>query len=182
MIGETTNASCAPLTLEEVLKAREARASVQQAWLRRFEQPMVSTTLVWPGEVKDTPLARQVMAEATDAFSQLLRKHRWGVSRHDVRFQPTGPEAFWSVAAPAWMIKHVTAHLEDHHPLGRLWDIDVFCPTSGVIKRSAIRQPMRKCFICNEAAHVCSRMRRHSQNELAQVIEDLAYDYFRGQR
>lgn len=90
MIGETTNASCAPLTLEEVLKAREARASVQQAWLHRFEQPMVSTTLVWPGEVKDTPLARQVMAEATDAFSQLLRKHRWGVSRHDVRFQPTG--------------------------------------------------------------------------------------------
>ena len=50
MIGETTNASCAPLTLEEVLKAREARASVQQAWLRRFEQPMVSTTLVWSGE------------------------------------------------------------------------------------------------------------------------------------
>ena len=67
MIDETTNASCATLTLEEVLRAREARASVQQAWLRRFEQPMVSTTLVWPGEVKDTPLARQVMAEATHA-------------------------------------------------------------------------------------------------------------------
>ncbi|MFQ9621439.1 MAG: citrate lyase holo-[acyl-carrier protein] synthase [Enterobacteriaceae bacterium] len=46
--------------LFEVLKAREARASVQQAWLSRFEQPMVSTTLVWPGEVKDAPLARRL--------------------------------------------------------------------------------------------------------------------------
>ena len=182
MIGETTNASCAPLTLEEVLKAREARADLQQRWLQGYGQSVISTTLVWPGEVKDTPLARQVMAEANEALNQLLRKHRWEVCKHEIRFLPTGPEAFWSVLAPGWMIKHVTAHLEDNHPLGRLWDIDVFCPKSGLIKRSAIRQPMRKCFICNEAAHVCSRMRRHSQNELAQVIEDLAYDYFRGQR
>lgn len=182
MIDETTKASCVHLTLEEVLKAREARTSVQQAWLLRYGQPMISTTLVWPGEVKDTPLARRVMAEATEALSQLLRKHRWAVSRQEVRYQPSGPEAFWSIPAPAWMIKHVTAHLEDNHPLGRLWDIDVFCPKSGLIKRSAIRQPMRRCFICSEPAHVCSRMRRHSQNELAQMIEDLTYDYFSGQR
>lgn len=182
MIRETSKASCAALTLEDVLKAREARASLQQEWLLGFGQSVISTTLVWPGEVKDTPLARQVMAEAKEALNQLLQKHRWEVSRHEIRFQPTGPEAFWSISAPAWMIKHVTAHLEDNHPLGRLWDIDVFCPTSGLIKRSAIHQPMRRCFICDEPAHVCSRMRRHSPNELAQVIEDLTYDYFSRQR
>ena len=80
------------------------------------------------------------------------------------------------------MIKHATAYLEDTHPLGRLWDIDVICPTSGLIKRSAIRQPVRKCFICDEPAHACSRARRHDANALAQVIEDMAYDYFSDQR
>ncbi|MBW7983813.1 citrate lyase holo-[acyl-carrier protein] synthase [Enterobacillus tribolii] len=182
MISETTEASCVAITLEDVLKARDARAKLQQEWLFRFEQPMISTTLVWPGAVKDTLLARQVMAEAKEALGQLLRKHRWEISRQEMRFQPTGPEAFWSVSVPAWMIKHVTVHLEDSHPLGRLWDIDVFCPKSGLIKRSKIRQPMRQCFICDEPAHVCSRMRRHSQSELAQVIEDLTYDYFSRRR
>lgn len=170
-----------PLALEDVLKAREARARLQQQWLGQYGQTMVSVTLVWPGEIKDTPLARRVMAEANEAINQSLLKHRWPVTRHETDFLCTGPEARWSISSPAWMIKHVMAHLEDNHPLGRLWDIDVFCPTSGLLKRSAILQPMRRCFICHEPAHVCSRMRRHSQNELAQVIEDLTYDYFSGQ-
>jgi holo-ACP synthase len=182
MISETAKASSSSVTLEDILLAREARASVQQKWLDRFAQPVVSTTLVWPGEVKDTPLARQVMTQANESLNQTLHKHRWRVTRQEMRFLPTGPEAFWSVSAPAWMIKHVTAHLEDNHPLGRLWDIDVFCPSAGLVKRSAINQPMRRCFICHEPAHVCSRMRRHAPQELAQVIEDLIYDYFSGQR
>lgn len=48
MIRETTKASCAVLTLEDVLKAREARASLQQEWLLGFGQSVISTTLVWP--------------------------------------------------------------------------------------------------------------------------------------
>lgn len=169
------------LALEDVLKAREARARLQQQWLCQYGQPVVSVTLVWPGKIKDTPLARRVMDEANDAINQLLLRHRWPVITHETAFLSTGPEARWAISSPAWMIKHVMAHLEDNHPLGRLWDIDVFCPISGLIKRSAIHQPMRRCFICHEPAHVCSRMRRHSQNELAQVIEDLTYDYFSGE-
>lgn len=178
MSDDTPTVSDAGVTLEAVLHAREARARLQQAWLLRFKQPLISTTLVWPGEIKDTPLARQIMVEAKKALNQSLQQHQWPVLQHEIRFPPTGPEAFWSLSAPAWMIKHVTAHLEDTHPLGRLWDMDVFCPTAGLIKRSAIHQPMRRCFICNEPAHVCSRMRRHSAQALTQVIKELACDYF----
>lgn len=173
-----TAASCMSLTLEDVLEARERRARAQQAWLGRYGQSIVSATLVWPGEIKDSLMARRVMAEANNAIDQALRTHHWRVAAHEITFLCTGPEARWSISSPAWMIKHVMAHLEDTHPLGRLWDIDVFCPTAGLIKRSAIHQPMRRCFICHEPAHVCSRMRRHPQNELAQLIEELTNDYF----
>lgn len=182
MTGDSATAPYPGVTLEAVLRAREARARLQQSWLLRFRQPLISATLVWPGEIKDSPLARQTMAAAKQALSQSLQQRQWPVSQHEIRFLPTGPEAFWSLSAPAWMIKHVTVHLEETHPLGRLWDLDVFCPTAGLIKRSAIHQPMRRCFICDEPAHVCSRMRRHSAQTLTRVIEEVTCDYFRSQR
>lgn len=174
----TDKASNVNVSLEQVLASREQRARRQQAWLFQSDHTVVSVTLVWPGEVKDTALARRVMAVANQALGVLFHTHQWKVCRHQVLHPVTGPEALWSVAAPAWMIKHVTAHLEDNHPLGRLWDIDVFCPKKGQLKRNAIQQPMRRCFICHEPAHVCSRSRRHSQAELTRVIEELTDDYF----
>ena len=174
----TDNASNAPVSLEQVLTSKEQRARLQQAWLFQSDHTVVSVTLVWPGEVKDTALTRRVMAVANQALGELFHTHQWKVCRHQALHPVTGPEALWSVAAPAWMIKHVTAHLEDNHPLGRLWDIDVFCPKKGLLKRNAIQQPMRRCFICHEPAHVCSRSRRHSQAELMRVIEELTDDYF----
>lgn len=174
----TDKASNVNVSLEQVLASREQRARRQQAWLFQSDHTVVSVTLVWPGEVKDTALARRVMAVANQALGDLFHTHQWKVCRHQVLHPVTGPEGLWSVAAPAWMIKHVTAHLEDNHPLGRLWDIYVFCPKKGQLKRNAIQQPMRRCFICHEPAHVCSRSRRHSQAELTRVIEELTDDYF----
>lgn len=174
----TDKASNVNVSLEQVLASREQRARRQQAWLFQSDHTVVSVTLVWPGEVKDTALARRVMAVANQALGELFHTHQWKVCRHLVLHPVTGPEALWSVAAPAWMIKHVTAHLEDNHPLGRLWDIDVFCPKKGLLKRNAIQQSMRRCFICHEPAHVCSRSRCHSQAELTRVIEELTDDYF----
>lgn len=178
----TAKASGLNVSLAQILASREQRASLQQAWLSLSEHALISVTLVWPGEVKDTPLSRQVMDVADKALGQLFNAHHWRVSRHDTRQLITGPEAFWSVSAPAWMIKHATVHMEDTHPLGRLWDIDVFCPKSGLVKRTAIQQPMRKCFICDDPAHICSRMRRHSPYELTRAIEELTSDYFSGQK
>ena len=68
---ETLQATCSKLTLEQVLKAREDRARRQQGWLTRYKNPLISTTLVWPGEVKDTPLSRRVMDQASDALVEL---------------------------------------------------------------------------------------------------------------
>ncbi|WP_302059072.1 citrate lyase holo-[acyl-carrier protein] synthase [Lelliottia amnigena] len=43
----------------------------------------------------------------------------------------------------AWPIRHRKskphcAQLEQSHPLGRLWDIDVICPTDGHVGRQSL--------------------------------------------
>lgn len=74
------------------------------------------------------------MAVADETLGAVFQRHHWRVCRYQTLRPVTGPEALWSVAAPAWMIKHVTAHLEDTHRLGRLWDIDIICPKTGLLK------------------------------------------------
>ncbi|SFT67404.1 holo-ACP synthase [Kosakonia arachidis] len=172
------DASCSPISLEQLLIAREARSYQQQLWLNRWGHTLISTTLVWPGEVKDTPESRAVMAAANDALTALITANGWEIIRHNARQFVTGPESFWSVNAPASQVKKATIRLEESHPLGRLWDIDVFCPDSGLLSRKSVGEDKRRCFLCDEPAHVCSRMRRHPLHTLHAVMEDMIDDYF----
>lgn len=170
--------SCTSISLDQLLAAREARSYQQQLWLTRWGQTLISTTLVWPGEVKDTPESRAVMAAANEALTALIATNGWEIIRHDARQFITGPESFWSVSAPASQVKKATIYLEESHPLGRLWDIDVFCPDTGLLSRKSVGENKRRCFICDAPAHVCSRMRRHSLHALQAVMGDMIDDYF----
>ncbi|WP_354692665.1 citrate lyase holo-[acyl-carrier protein] synthase [Phytobacter sp. RSE-02] len=172
------DAACLPVSLAQLLASRDARAEQQQRWLTQWGQTLISTTLVWPGEVKDTPVSRAVMEVANAALSGLILANGWEIVRHDARLLITGPESFWSVNAPASQVKKATILLEEGHPLGRLWDIDVFCPENGLLSRKSVGENKRRCFICDEPAHVCSRMRRHSLHSLQTVMEARINDYF----
>ncbi|XWJ91080.1 citrate lyase holo-[acyl-carrier protein] synthase [Phytobacter ursingii] len=176
------DASCSPVSLAQLLASRETRAAQQQHWLTCWGKTLISTTLVWPGDVKDTPVSRAVMGVANEALSGLILANGWEIIRHDARQLVTGPESFWSVNAPALQVKKATVRLEERHPLGRLWDIDVFCPDSGLLSRNAVGEKKRRCFICDEPAHVCSRMRRHSLLSLQTVMEKRINDYFSHQK
>ena len=122
------------------------------------------------------------MEVANAALSGLILANGWEIVRHDARLLITGPESFWSVNAPASQVKKATILLEESHPLGRLWDIDVFCPENGLLSRKSVGENKRRCFICDEPAHVCSRMRRHSLHSLQTVMEARINDYFRHQK
>lgn len=174
-------ASCSVISLPQLLAAREARAYQQQLWLSRWGHTLISTTLVWPGDVKDTSSSRAVMDVAKGALTGLINANGWDIALHETRHFVTGPESFWSVNAPALDVKKATIGLEDSHPLGRLWDVDVFCPDSGLLSRKSVGDIKRRCFICDEPAHVCSRMQRHSLQSLQTVMEEMIDAYFRDQ-
>ena len=138
-----------PVTLEALLAARDRRAERQRLWLERWQETLVSLTLVWPGEVKDSPQARQVMQVALMAFGELVQGAGWGICQHQVFWLHEGAEAFWAIAAPAAAVKRATVALENQHPLGRLWDMDVFSPRDGLLSRSSCGQPARTWFAMN---------------------------------
>lgn len=69
------------------------------------------------------------------------------------------------------LVKERTIHIEDEHYLGRLVDIDVYDKQS--ISRSDMSCEMRKCLICDDYAHICTRNQTHSMQEISRVVNEL---------
>ncbi len=168
----------AGVSLDALLAAKERRAAQQADWLTHYQQPVISLTLVTPGAVKDTLRYRNTMGVALQACDQLMWQNRWRVLDRQVLWLPTGAHAMWCVDHPAVEIKAQCIELEQTHPLGRLWDFDVFCPNEGQIGRHSLDLHTRRCLICDEPAHGCARSRRHPIEEVVARVENLIDGWF----
>jgi holo-ACP synthase len=160
-----------PVGLEEVLACRERRAARQLAAVDWFQRPVVGFTLVVPGPRKAFPATRVLLEAGLVALDALLAARGWPVLMGEHRFLPTGPEALRVVDAGGPELKRALAALEDRHPLGRLWDLDVHCPGGAGLSRQDLGLPPRRCLLCGQPAHACSRSRAHPLPDLLAEIE-----------
>jgi len=161
------------VSLEQLLVAREERAARQAAALAHFERPLVSLTIVMPGPVKDGALPRRVLAQALHALEASLRGRRWRVLSRRVLWRNTGPEALYVVETDAGPLKSATIELEDRHPWGRLWDLDVLAPGPRILSRKELGFAARRCLVCERPAAECGRSRRHGVEDLLIAIGNL---------
>ncbi len=159
--------------LETVLAARETRVARRLALFATRRRPVVSLTVVMPGPVKDNRAARLVRDVALDALSDRLGRLNVAAEIVHLGNGPAGPEALVSVDLDASTLKRETVALEDAHPLGRLWDLDVIDPVAGGLSRRDFGHPPRRCLVCGEPAHACARSRAHSPEELLVKIEEM---------
>ncbi|WP_116112222.1 triphosphoribosyl-dephospho-CoA synthase [Austwickia chelonae] len=189
------------IDLAEMLAARDARAANQsrllsvvcslrgahqaaEVLLPAGERPsgcVLSLSVVVPGPVKTLPWVGPVFDEAVRAVERLCADQGWPV--HDRVLSPvarTGPEALWALQAPGPRVKAVVTALEDSHPVGRLWDLDVVvtsadAPAVGArtgvlspdvaapipLSRSDRGVPPRQCLVCGRPSAECARSPRH---------------------
>ncbi|SJZ69447.1 citrate lyase holo-[acyl-carrier protein] synthase [Consotaella salsifontis] len=174
-IGGRGDSHARPITLEEMLAAREARVERQGAMLARFHRPLVSLTLVMPGAVKNPPFATPLLAAAIEQVRAAARGCGWTILAEERIAAGTGPEALVVIDAEAADIKRAMTAIEETHELGRLWDLDVIALGELSISRRALGLPVRRCLVCGEAAHVCARSRRHPVEELFSIVAEKAH-------
>ncbi len=158
------------ITLQQLLESREHRATRQRLILDRFGFPLVSVTVVQPGEVKNNSNSRFLMAIARQEIAAKLQESGYQILWQWHENLATGPEALYSVKTDATALKSCCIELEEHHPLGRLWDIDVIDLDEKPVSRDMVDRLPRRCLICNADAHRCSRSREHSQDSLTDEI------------
>jgi holo-ACP synthase len=163
-----------------ILRAREER------WQRVIElaksktKPVIVGTINMPGPEKNNQLAEFLyhelivqLDEMIELWQELYREQRKDASGQTIFIVVTKEDAF--------RLKRDLIQIEECHPLGRLFDLDVYMPNGQAVGRNMIGLPPRKCLVCgSDNAHVCRMSKAHELEEVLQIIESLITAYKRG--
>lgn len=154
------------VTLSEMLEAREQRAIRQQALRNAYGKTMVCFTMNIAGPIKNNSLIRR----GYTLGKKLLRQQLMAAGIYVVHFEQmrekTGNEGFFVLDADPLAVKAVTVEIEDHAPVGRLFDMDVLCPDGRKVDRQELGLSGRKCLLCGGPAQACARSRTHTVAQL----------------
>ena len=164
------------VTLLEMLEARERRALRQQALRNQYGKAMVSFTMNIAGPVKNSPLIRRGYILGKKLLRQQLRLAGIEVAYFEEIQEKTGNEAIFLLDAAPLAVKQVTVEIEDHAPIGRLFDMDVLCPDGRKVDRQELGREGRKCLICGGMAQACARSRTHAVPELQEKTRKILED------
>ena len=165
------------ITLDALLQSRDNRHALQQQLLRQHHgSTLVCLTVVMPGSVKRNLYSVVTAQAALTALLQRLGDHITATRARDLE---TGYEAYLITDLPAMETKRVTCDIEDSHPLGRLFDIDVMGNDGNPISRQAVGGEPRRCLLCDHESRWCMRNHSHTQEELMARIRQLVDEYVR---
>ena len=165
------------ITLDALLQSRDNRHALQQQLLQQHPgSALVCLTVVMPGSVKRNLYSVVTAQAAITALLDRLGEHIQAVRARDLE---TGYEAYLITGLPALEAKRVTCDIEDSHPLGRLFDIDVIDADGSPIPRQTVGGEPRRCLLCENEARWCMRNHSHSQEELMARIQQMIEDYVR---
>lgn len=156
------------VTLHELLASRDARHAMQMQLIAAHpECALVCLTVVVPGSVKRCRQSLTVAHAAVEALRSAFHPVSGMLTERDL---PTGYEAYVLVPMPHLDAKRLACRIEDTHPLGRLFDIDVIDAHGAPIPRAAVGGSLRRCLVCGNEARYCMRLRSHSQQQIWQRI------------
>lgn len=164
------------VSLTEMLDAREKRCMLQKHLLNTCQTPLICLTLNIPGPVKVLPGVPKTFDTACSRIRAALKASAVNILHTEIIKEKTGYEAFFSADASPELLKELMIPLEDQDRLGRLFDIDVLRLDGQKVSREELSHAPRRCLLCSEPAHVCSRSRRHSVPELTAEINRILAD------
>ncbi len=159
------------ITLEQLLKSREARVENQRKLLQKYkDKVLICLTVVMPGKEKRNKNSLIVARAAIKVIDSTFEQRIIYKEEKDLE---TGFEAYYIVQGEALEIKKEVCQIEQKHLLGRLFDIDVISKGGIPITRQEVEQAPRKCLICEKESRFCMRNFTHTQEELQAKILQL---------
>lgn len=166
-----------PITLHELLTSRDARHAMQTKLLAdNSGKTLVCLTVVMPGSVKRNHQSLCAAHAAVEAMREAFHLNDMSDAEREAvlteRDLNTGYEAYLITPLPLLEAKRIAVTIEDTHPLGRLFDIDVINTDGIPVARNDIGEKPRRCLVCEHEARYCMRMRWHTQEEIWAKINE----------
>jgi holo-ACP synthase/triphosphoribosyl-dephospho-CoA synthase len=170
--------NCTPVSLEEMLAAREKRAETQREIIGKFQSAIICFTMNMPGPYKRFDLLDHAFDEGSRLLLRRIGDIGAALAFHRELRENTGCEGFYAVKADAAALKRLAIELEERHPLGRLFDIDVFDEEGTRVAGADFGRAERRCLICGEPVWQCGHSRAHTAEELSLKAAGLLQSYY----
>lgn len=158
------------VTLQEMLDARETRASRQRQLLREYGKPLISFTMNLAGPVKRSRLSDLLFWTTLETLCETLGA---ALVYRELTDAAAGLEALLVCALPAEELKALAVGLEEARPAGRLCDLDVLAPGGDALSR----ERPRACLVCGGPAKACARSRAHGLEAVRAAADALLRDF-----
>lgn len=157
------------VTIMDMMNCRDRRVQIQNEYIRKYHQPVISFCMNIPGPIKTNNLIKNGFEKGKEELLSVLARNRINISESVVFHDVTGDEMILSVSAPAERLKDLTSQIEEEHPYGRLFDMDVIDVTGQKLSRASYR----KCLLCGAQAQECARSRKHTVQEMQDKITEI---------
>ena len=171
--------SATEVTLEQILDRREARCARQYELLKEWRLPLVCFTMNIPGPVKCGALISMSFEAGCEALSAAAEAAHITAVYAEKLACPTGYEAFYVFDGDAGRIKELCVAIEERHPLGRVFDLDVFDADGEKPDRESHGGTERGCVVCGAPGKGCSSRRLHTADQVYRAISERMRSYFR---
>lgn len=166
------------ITLEQVLENRELRAERQRDWVSTHSLPIVSFTINMPGSVKLNQISQIGFKAGQEQIRNACMLSGCSSFMSQTFISDCGCESMSAVGGISPQeLKRLMVEVEDTHPLGRLFDIDVFDTQGVVLSRDQLGFARRRCFVCGRDAKLCARNRVHPLPALIDKLSEIIHAY-----
>lgn len=158
--------------MNRILGDREKRYNEVLNLIDRTGNIVVCGKVNYPGVDKCNPYIQRAFEILKDALLTSFKIDDYAVLKgYD------GPAIIFSSNLKIFDAKGAAVKIEEEHPLGRIFDIDVYRIDGSPVSRTELDLPYRKCIICGKNAKVCVRQRAHDINEVIGKINSMIENY-----
>lgn len=157
------------VTIRDMMECREVRAFLQKQYIDEYAAPVISFCMNIPGPVKTNDNILHGFESGKAAILSALSSENINVNATTEIHEKTGDELILSASATAEQLKDIATEIEESHPFGRLFDIDILNVDGQKLSRSTFR----KCILCDRQAQECARSRRHTVDEMFVKINEM---------
>lgn len=163
------------VTLEEMLAFRDKKVFQLDKLRRQYPEKLIITLgMNIPGPCKTGDKIFRAFLAGTESINSILSEHKLPVLEEISAREHAGYLEYYVVDfTDALILKSHMIEIEEKHPCGRLFDIDVYRGDGSSVSRTEGGFPHRKCLLCENDAKECGRSRRHSLEELEQKVEEI---------
>lgn len=162
------------VTLEQILKAKDNRYSLQRRMVQEYRMPLISFSVVMAGAVKQNPISKLLFEEGCRLISSMLSENNIASAKQTLLRSEAGDTAIIACRSDTIRLKKLCCALESSESWGRLLDIDVIGLDGKPVARANLGDEGRGCIVCGLPGSGCARSRAHSTQQILDAIWERA--------